>query len=390
MQRNQHIFIVLFLFISILMMGIPAHAAPLSATALLAGRTYDQAHDTGYIDWSGSGQYVRVTHRDGSSLPADEGGTFCTPSCREWVTRLGTGGIASGSFDRDVSYFEIMVEFTNDSNVGSATLRACSAVSTWNMYNSAGSLPGYVSMVITVPTGCRTWSISASGGYVDFRSIDVEYLAPPDTATATATLIPSATPSATWTSTSTSTPTDTATLTATVTSTNTATATDTPTATFTATFTASPTATDTLTSTPTHTSTATFTNTPLPSATHTGTPTPKPLQVMHQIHTPTALASFTTTQTPTSTGTAVPPTAVPSIRTPTSSTATPVRVATASSPPRRPAPSMPLWQLLGLIGLFLVIASASVVDPRPAALDRLRERMDQLLTNSSNDETRKF
>jgi Big-like domain-containing protein len=39
----------------------------------------------------------------------------------------------------------------------------------------------------------------------------------------------------------------------------------------------------------------------------------------------------------------------------------------------QPARSIPFWQLLGLLGLFVVIASASVVDPRPAALDRLRE-----------------
>jgi len=41
--------------------------------------------------------------------------------------------------------------------------------------------------------------------------------------------------------------------------------------------------------------------------------------------------------------------------------------------PAQPAHSIPFWQILGLLGLFLAIASASVVDPRPAALDRLRE-----------------
>jgi hypothetical protein len=35
--------------------------------------------------------------------------------------------------------------------------------------------------------------------------------------------------------------------------------------------------------------------------------------------------------------------------------------------------SLPLWQIIGLLGLFMVIASASVVDPRPKALDRLGE-----------------
>lgn len=48
------------------------------------------------------------------------------------------------------------------------------------------------------------------------------------------------------------------------------------------------------------------------------------------------------------------------------------------------------WQLLGLLGLFLAIASASVIDPRPAALDRLRENVDQIsnqnITKSSKDD----
>ena len=65
------------------------NAAPLSAIAMIEGRTYDQAHDTGYIDWSGSAQYVYVTHRDGSYLPPQEGGAYCGSSCTEWVTRLG-------------------------------------------------------------------------------------------------------------------------------------------------------------------------------------------------------------------------------------------------------------------------------------------------------------
>jgi hypothetical protein len=46
-----------------------------------------------------------------------------------------------------------------------------------------------------------------------------------------------------------------------------------------------------------------------------------------------------------------------------------------SPEPTQPAHTLPFWQLLGLVGLFLGIASASVVDPRPPALDRLGESM---------------
>jgi len=92
-----------------------------------------------------------------------------------------------------------MVEFTRDSNVGSATLRACSAVDMWTLYNGSGVLPGFVSMILPVPAGCRSWSLSASGGFVDFRSVDVNYSGPPPTPTFTFTPLPTFTPPATGT-----------------------------------------------------------------------------------------------------------------------------------------------------------------------------------------------
>ena len=253
MQRVRMGLILFLLPVMVLLTVASTNAAPLSAIAMNEGRTYDQAHDTGYIDWSGSAQYVVVTHRDGTYLPPQEGGASCSSSCTEWVTRLGNGGVAGGSFDRDVSYFEVMVEFTRDSNVGSATLRACSAVSTWNLYNGSGGLPGYVSMILTVPAGCRSWSISASGGYVDFRSVDVNYSGPPPTPTFTFTPLPTFTPSATRTPTLN------------------------PTLTHTSTPTFTPTFTPTNTSTPTFSPTSTPTNTPSP------TPTPLPPAITGQV-----------------------------------------------------------------------------------------------------------
>jgi len=251
MRRVRIGLVTLLLPALLLWTTVSTGAAPLAAIALPEGRTYDQAHDAGYIDWSGPAQYVYITHRDGSSLPPEEGGAFCTPSCSEWVTRLGNGGVASGSFDRDVSYFEVMVEFTPDPNVGNATLRACSAVKTWTLQTGSG-LPGFVSMDLTVPSGCRSWSLTASGGYVDFRSIDVYYFGPPSTATPTPSRTPTFTPSVTRTPTATAT------------------------ATFTPTITNTPTSTFTPTLTPTNTATATFTFTPTPTFTPTSTPTNTP------------------------------------------------------------------------------------------------------------------
>ncbi len=234
MQRSRRIWILLLFPVLLWWRTTSTNATPLAAIALQEGRTHDQAHDAGFIDWSGPVRYVYITHRDGSSLPPEEGGTFCTPGCSEWVTRLENGGVASGSFDREVSNFGVMVGFTPDSNVGDAVLRACSSVRTWTLQTGAG-LPGFANMDISVPAGCRAWSLTASGGYVDFRSIDVYYLGPPPTTTPTPSRTPTLTPTVTQTPT--------------------------------ATFTASPT--PTMTSTPT----ATFTSTPSP------TPTPLPPQI---------------------------------------------------------------------------------------------------------------
>lgn len=242
-------FLLASLVCAILLPTAFTNAAPRLALALPDERTHDQAHDQGYIDWSGSVQYVYLTHKDGTSLPPEEGGTYCGSGCTEWVTRIGDGGAVSGSFDRDTSYFEAMVGFTRDGGVGTATLRACGAVTSWYLYNTGGTLPGFVSMLVSVPTGCRSWSLSASGGYVDFRAVEVGYISPPSTPTPTATLVP----------------------------TFTATRTRTPTATFTPTITNTPTLTFTSTYTPTSTATATSTFTPTATYTNTPSPTPTPL-----------------------------------------------------------------------------------------------------------------
>ena len=200
------------------------HPRPNLALALPEGRTYDQAHNTGYIDWSGSVGYVNLTHRDATYLPPEEGGGACGSGCTEQVTRLNNGGTVSGSFAGAVGYFEVMVSFTHDSSAGTATVRACSATRSVKMYSGPGrGLPGFISVSLAVPASCRNWSLSASGGYVDFRSVDANYISPPPTATRTftppptLTFTPTRTPTATATATFTSTPTMTFTPTATYT-----------------------------------------------------------------------------------------------------------------------------------------------------------------------------
>jgi hypothetical protein len=141
-------------------------------------------------------QYNNLLHKDGSSLPPDEGGTFCGAGSREEVTRISNGGEVSASFDRDTTYFEVMVAFRHGINVGvgDAVLSACSATMAYTLYAGPDfSLPGFVSMPMNVPAGCRTWALTALGGYVDFRSVDVYYVAAPPTATPTLTFTPTST-----------------------------------------------------------------------------------------------------------------------------------------------------------------------------------------------------
>lgn len=161
---------------------------PPAAISLPEGRTYDQAHDVGYLDWSGPVQYFYLTHRDGTSLPPEEGGGSCLGQCQEWVTVLGDGGRVSGTFERDVAYFEVMIAFSHDEVYGNAILQACSASSVSELYLGPGSgYPGFISVDLAVPAGCRTWSLTAQGGFVPFRSVDAYYVSTPPTPLSTAT-----------------------------------------------------------------------------------------------------------------------------------------------------------------------------------------------------------
>lgn len=79
MQRIKIVSISFLLLVIILLTTAFNNAAPPSASALVEGRTYDQAHGTGYIDWSGTVGYVQIIHKDGSYLPPGEGGASCAP-----------------------------------------------------------------------------------------------------------------------------------------------------------------------------------------------------------------------------------------------------------------------------------------------------------------------
>jgi hypothetical protein len=109
------------------------------------------------------------------------------------------------------------------------------------------------------------------------------------------------------------------------------------------------------------------------------TSTPAEVYTPHVITTLTFIVSATASSTPKITATM--PAQIIATKTETIVAPTPVIF---TQPTETPAPvrPLPLWQILGLTGLFIVITSVSVIDPRPAALDRLRNLFHQISTQN--------
>ena len=379
------LFSILLIFLFLFLNALQAQAAPRLATALVEGRTYDQAHNWGKIDWSGSILYENFYHRDGTSLPPSEGGASCGSGCWENVTKINSGATVSGVFARDVTYFEAMVAYEyQGTGVGSVVVTACSASRTTNLRKPNNSDPGFNSFILTVPAGCRNWSVRASGGHVHFRSVDALYVTPTATpsptmtATPTFTLTPTNTATFTATATYTFTPTNTATFTQTPTYTPTFTLTPTNTATFTPTSTYTFTPTNTATFTPTFTQTPTSTLTFTPTSSRTPHNTPTSTFPAGSFPSPTFTPSPTLTITPSSTGTTIP-TASKTRQPEPTLTVTPAATSTPPIVVEEEKPSSPnKWPAITAIGLLLIFATNSVIDPRPKALSRLEALMSEL------------
>ncbi len=169
MVKKRLVITLFAIFFLLTSSGFSTNPAPLLATTLPAGRMLDEGHDTGYIDWHGSVYYENLYHRDG----------LCGSGCNETVTRINTGASISGSFERDVMYFEAMV--ASEFGAGTVTVTACSASRNVYMGTASPTTAGFVSIPIlaAIPSGCRDWSVSASGGHVHVRSVDVIYPQPP-------------------------------------------------------------------------------------------------------------------------------------------------------------------------------------------------------------------
>jgi hypothetical protein len=173
MKINQSKFVRVF-FLGIffaLLIAQPAFA--LYPDNLPDGRTYDQASN--YIQWNGSVAYISLYHKDQTTIPPEDGGGNCSQGCIEQVTRIYSGSSISGNFI-NLQGLNVQVATTGDSGSGTAVIRACGQIiASEKLYKSGAKSPGFYnapSPMWNVPTAdACTWSITATGGYVDFRAI---------------------------------------------------------------------------------------------------------------------------------------------------------------------------------------------------------------------------
>jgi hypothetical protein len=141
------------------------------------GRTFDQERD--YIAWEGPVDYATIMHRDGTSLPPSEGGASCSGGCNENITRIGNGGRVRGRFSY-LQSFSVQLSATSDAGAGTAIVEACGMVVARILTRGgASAVPGFSNQpqpAFAVATaGECPWSITAEGGYVDFRAVTVMY-----------------------------------------------------------------------------------------------------------------------------------------------------------------------------------------------------------------------
>ncbi len=156
---------------------MPTDLAPMFPAYLHDGRTYDQERD--YIAWEGPVNTVSLRHRDGTTLPASEGGASCSATCTETVTRIANGGRIRGRFTY-VQSFSVQIASTSDPGAGAAIIDVCgTTLPRITLGGGTSSTPGFTNQpqpAFAVPTaGDCAWSVRAEGGYVDLRAVTVQF-----------------------------------------------------------------------------------------------------------------------------------------------------------------------------------------------------------------------
>lgn len=138
-------------------------------------RTYDQERE--YMGWQGAVSFVTLTHRDDTSLPANEGGANCGSTCTEQVTRIQDGASVYGNFTF-LSGFRVQV--ANEPGAGTAVVEACGQEIGRYDLGTGGGTAGFNNFPGDGPwpvpsVGACEWRVRAVGGFVDFRAVTPVY-----------------------------------------------------------------------------------------------------------------------------------------------------------------------------------------------------------------------
>jgi len=146
--------------------------------ALRCGRTYD--HESSYLVRSGAPDFANMRHRDGTSLPAEEGGTSCggRTGCDENVTLLCDGDSLTGVLENATS-FSVQGALSGEPGTGSLVITLGGRELPSMPYASTSTtLPGFVNgpqPAAPVPSLERTEvEVRATGGCVWVRAVTVE------------------------------------------------------------------------------------------------------------------------------------------------------------------------------------------------------------------------
>ncbi len=146
--------------------------------ALRCGRTYD--HESSYLVRAGAPDFASMRHRDGTSLPAEEGGTSCDgrTGCDENVTLLCDGDSLTGVLENAAS-FSVQGALSGEPGTGSLVITLGGRELPSMPYASTSTtLPGFVNgpqPAAPVPSLERTEvEVRATGGCVWVRAVTVE------------------------------------------------------------------------------------------------------------------------------------------------------------------------------------------------------------------------
>lgn len=145
--------------------------------ALRCGRTYD--HEGAYLLRGGEPDFASMRHRDGTALPADEGGVACggRTGCEESVTLLCDGDSLTGALVH-ASGFSVQGAQSGEPGTGSLSITVCGReVPATSFASTSSTLPGFVNFpqpAAPVPTleRCEV-TVRATGGCVWVRAVTV-------------------------------------------------------------------------------------------------------------------------------------------------------------------------------------------------------------------------